>query len=128
MYHYAATYYRDLGALAALSLPAFFNMVRRIPYLKDVKGQEVVARPALLLKEFPALDCKKKAILIGAYCIANRIPFRFVASSQRRDAKAHHVYPQAFLSGVFQNVDATYPHYRLFQPKNGLTKADVLKP
>ncbi len=128
MYHYAGSYYSDLGPLAALPLQAFFDLVRKIPYVKDPRGKEIVARPALLLKEFPALDCKKKAILIGAYCIANKIPFRFVASSQRRSAKAHHVYPQAKIDGQFKNVDATYSHYRLFQPKSGLTLADVLKP
>ncbi len=128
MYHYAANYFSDLGPLAALSLPAFFDLVRKIPYLKDPRGKEIVARPALLLKEFPALDCKKKAILIGAYCIANKIPFRFVASSVRKDAKAHHVYPQIKVGDGFKNVDATYSHYRLYQPKSGLTKADVLKP
>ncbi len=121
-------FHSDLGPLARMPLQAFFDLVRKIPYVRDVKGKETLARPALLLKEFPALDCKKKAILIGSYLLSNRIPFRFVASSIRKDAKAHHVYPQALIGGKFQNVDATYSKYKLFQPKHGLTKADILKP
>lgn len=128
MYRLIEKFHRDLGALAALSPEEFFNLVRLIPYRRDERGREVVARPGLLLKEFPALDCKKKAILICAWARCNGIPFRLVACSERPDKKIHHVFPQIRVSGKVRNLDATYAKYRIGQKKDRVTRAEVLKP
>lgn len=128
MYGLVRAFASDLGSMAKLSLPDFFDRVRRMPYLRDVKGREVVARPALIFKEFPAIDCKKKAILIASYLQLNAIPWRFVASSVRKDRRVHHVFAQAQINGEWRNVDPTYSHFKLFEPKRGLTKLEVLQP
>ncbi len=128
MYSLVRAFASDLGPLARLPLPQFFDVVRKLPYVRDIRGSEVVARPALILKEFPAIDCKKKAILIASYLQLNGIPFRFVASSIRKDKRIHHVFTQGNFSGEWRNVDPTYRHYRLFEPKPGLTKTEILQP
>lgn len=128
MYRLIERFHQDLGRLAKMPLPEFFDYVKRIPYLRDVKGRETVARPGLLLKEFPALDCKKKAILICAWARANGVPFRLVACSERPDRKIHHVFPQVKQGDRVRNVDATYAKYSLYQKKPRLTRAEVLKP
>lgn len=118
----------DLGALCKLTLPQFYDLVRAIPYQRDTRGQEWTVRPGLLLKEFPEMDCKKKAILIASWAKCNGIPFRFLSVSERRDGKIHHVFSQLFINGQWLNVDATYPRYKLFQKKTGITRAEILKP
>jgi hypothetical protein len=128
MYRLVEAFHGDIGALAGRSLPEYFSFVKRIPYLRDRKGTETVARPRLLLTEFPALDCKKKAILIAAWCKAHGIPYRFVACSERPDRMIHHVFPQAAIGRRWRNLDATYPKYRMFEKKPRLTRAEVLKP
>lgn len=102
-----------------LSLQEFFDIVRNIPYRRDPRPVEVVARPYYLFKHQKlGIDCKKKAILIASYLKANGIPFRFIGSSNRPDRRIHHIFPQALIDGEYKNVDATYSQYRLFQPKN----------
>jgi len=118
----------DLGGLAKMPLPSFFDKVRSIPYKRDIKGRETVARPSLLLKEFPALDCKKKAILMGAWCLANEIPFRFIAVSENPSRRFHHVFLLANFFGQWRPIDATYPHYKLFEKKPRVTRWEILKP
>lgn len=119
------SHYPDLGPLSQFTLSEFFDYVRMIPYRRDPRGTEITARPEILLGSFPALDCKKKAILCGAYLQANGIPHRFIACSQRADRKIHHVFTQAKIGDDWKNVDPTYAKYRLFEPKT-LTKAEVL--
>lgn len=114
--------------MASRPLPEYFGYVKRLPYLRDMRGTETVARPRLLLTEFPALDCKKKAILIAAWCKANGIPYRFIACSERPDKRIHHVFPQALMGQRWRNLDATYAKYKLFQKKPRLTRAEVLNP
>lgn len=118
----------DLGELAKMPLPSFFNKVRSIPYKRDIKGRETVARPSLLLKEFPALDCKKKAILMGAWCHANGVPFRFIAVSENPSRRFHHVFLLAKIGNQWRPIDATYPHYKLFEKKPRVTRWEILKP
>ncbi len=118
----------DLGELAKMPLPLFFDKVRKIPYRRDPKGKETVARPSLLLKEFPEMDCKKKAILMAAWLKKNNVPFRFIAVSEIPSKKFHHVFVIARVSGAWRNVDATYPHYTLFQKKPRVTRRQILKP
>lgn len=120
----------DLQCLADFDIRDYFDFVRKIKYRRDPtfpKPREVIARPYYLVKyRHLGIDCKKKAILIGAWCRENHYPYRFIASSQRRDKKIHHIFPQIFYNADWQNMDATYPEYQLFEPKPDLTKVEVL--
>jgi hypothetical protein len=132
------TYIRKNGrlvSLASLPLLDYYNVVRKMPYLRDKKPVETIARPRLLLNgEFSGVDCKKKAILIGSWLRLNgrrSIPgfqgWRLISVSTRPDKKIHHVFPQVKIGGEWLNLDATYSDYKPFQKKL-VTKAEVLKP
>lgn len=108
-----------------LPLDVAFNVVRKIPYRRDKKPVEVVARPREIIKRRNA-DCKKKAILLSAYLKERNIPFRLIASSRVPSGRIHHVFPQMMFCGFWFNLDATYSHYRPFTKKT-VTNAEVLK-
>jgi len=125
----SAEYFRDLGNYLDLSLSDFFDFVRRIPYLEDSEPTELVARPQFLIHKkhgLKGLDCKKKAVLMGAWFNAHNTPWRLVAVSERPDKQIHHVFPQFFDDNGWQNADATYPDYRLFDRKPNVTHAEIL--
>lgn len=112
--------------ITSLSLFEFFQVVKNIPYRKDTKPIEVISRPKhILRKRHLGMDCKKKALLIGSYLHGRGIPYRLIASSRKKNGRIHHVFPQAKLKNGWCNVDATYNHYRLFQPKT-VTSMEVL--
>jgi len=109
-----------------LSVPAFFDFLRRIPYSPDLRGVEVVSRPAYLLAaNWRGLDCKKKAQVAAAYFQEKGIPWRFLAVSSRPDGKAHHTYVQGWINGQWIDFDPTYSDARLGERKQW-TKAEVL--
>jgi len=131
------TYIKKNGRLVPLSsLPLldYYNVVKNLPYLRDEKPIEVVARPRLLLDgNFRGLDCKKKAVLIGSWLHKNgrrSIPgfmgWRLISVSTRPDKKIHHVFPQVKINNKWLNLDATYSDYKPFQRKV-VTRAEVLK-
>jgi hypothetical protein len=115
--------------MSDMTLQDFFNFVRRIPYRRDTTNphpKEIISRPHYIVKHRNlGMDCKKKAILLGSFLRCQGIPYRFIGSSQRRDRRVHHIFPQAFIGGNWKNVDATYSDYRLFQPKR-VTFSEVL--
>lgn len=113
---------------AALPLVEYFNYVKNIPYRRDPKPREIIARP-LHIANFQNLgaDCKKKSIMIAAWLKRNNIPFRFIASSRRKDKRVHHVFPQGRIAGQWVNLDATYKRNRIAMPRID-TKQEVLKP
>lgn len=116
----------DSVPLSSLPLSDYFNFVRKIPYRRDVKPIEVIARPKhILTYRNLGMDCKKKAILMGSYFQSHGIPYRFIGSSQREDRKVHHIFPQIKQNGKWLNADATYSDYRLYEPKR-LTYCEVL--
>ena len=112
--------------LSDLPLCCFHDIVRNIPYRQDQEPVEVVARPFFICK-FADLgaDCKKKGILIASWAELNGYPWRFVATSTRKDKKLHHVFPQIFDAGTWLNADATYQDMKLFENKT-VTKSEVL--
>jgi hypothetical protein len=113
------------GVLARYDLDSYFNFVRKLPYAIDKKPIEVVGRPLRIVERARiGIDCKKKAILMGSWCKSNGIPFRMITSSNRKDKRVHHIFPQAKIDGAWRNIDATYSHYRLFEPKT-VTYAEV---
>lgn len=107
-------------------------MVRKIPYRRDDSPIEVVARPKYLIERAAGgLDCKKKAVLLGAWLNANGFQplkdWRFVAMSSKPSGQIHHVFPQVNMAGEWKNADATYRYMRLMQRKKA-TAMEVLKP
>jgi hypothetical protein len=112
--------------VSSLSMADFFDFVKNIKYRIDPKPIEVIARPAHILKyRGLGMDCKKKAILCGAYCKCNGIKYRFIGSSRRPDKKVHHIFPQIYHSGQWVNYDATYPENEIGDSKQ-ITHAEVL--
>ncbi len=112
--------------VSSLTLQEYFNIIRRIPYRRDKKPIEVVARPKHIFKHRNlGMDCKKKAVMISSYLKNNGIPYRLASSSKKINKRIHHVFPQMYLNGEWMNVDATYPHYKIFAPKT-VTKFEVL--
>jgi len=117
----------DINGLSKIPLCDYFDLIKNIPYRRDIKPREIIARPRHLLKFRNAgLDCKKKSILLASWAKQNKIPFRFVATSKRKDRRVHHVFPQILLSGQYINVDATYPHNRINENKP-VTKIIILR-
>lgn len=136
MYHFAQDYAEDLGGLRRLPFRAWYDRVKSIPYRSDDElfpeepGRvvEVVARPSYLLNRrmFPALDCKKKSILCGAWAAANGRPFCFLAVSQIPSKQIHHVLPVIDFDGRgFNMTDATFPDYHI-GPNDPITYAEEL--
>ncbi len=139
MYSMVDKFSQDLAPLENLSLAEFFTRVANMTYHLDPKGREVVARPrwALAMARKRGIDCKKKAILMASFLKLKGIPFRFIGSSSKKPSffngtpRIHHVFPQARICDEtkcdWRNVDATYPHYRLFAAKPGVTRAVVFQ-
>jgi hypothetical protein len=113
--------------LSDFGLRDFYNFVKNIPFRKDPRPIEIIARPYLIVKHKDlGMDCKKKSVLVGSYCEYNNIPYRLVISSKRGDKKCHHIFVQIEgPDGSWKNVDATYPEYNIFEPKS-VTYAEVV--
>ncbi len=112
---------------SSLPIDRAFDIVRRIPYRRDSKPIEVVARPRTILKNRSiGVDCKKKAIILGSYLRERKLPYRLIASSRLPNRRIHHVFPQVLIGGQWLNYDATYSHYRPFQTKK-ITRMEVLR-
>jgi len=120
MHKMVADFWPDLGQYRYFGFCDFFDVVRRIPYESDeerfpTRVIELVPRPLYILDRriMPRVDCKKKAILMGAWARANDFPYRFIASSERPDKEIHHVFPQIDFGDGWVNVDATFPTYSI---------------
>jgi hypothetical protein len=112
--------------LSSLSLSQYFDLVKNIPYQQDQEPIEIVARPSIILSS-KKKDCKKAAILLGAFLNKKNIPWRLVTISTRKDKKIHHIFPQAFLNGDYINLDATYSSMVPGQTKKA-TKVQYFEP
>lgn len=135
MYALAQIFKADLGALAGLPFPSFHAYLRKIPYISDEQAYgnpmlEVLGRPGYLVAwaGFPGLDCKKKAILTGAWAENNGIPWKLIGMSERKDKEIHHVFPVLWNGTAWVNVDATYPNFQIGAPKPGMTAGQVFTP
>lgn len=114
--------------LSQLSFDKYFDFVKNIKYRKDTPPVEKVGRPLWIMAQVNAgkgIDCKKKAVLIGAYLHLHGVPFRFIGSSCREDRQIHHIFPQADFGNGWINVDATYAHYHIGQNKK-VTAKEIL--
>lgn len=125
----AKNFWPDLDRYGYLDLPlgSYYDIVKKIPYEEDV-GNEVVSRPMFLLDKtyFPALDCKKKAVLMASFLEAHGDPWRLVTNSELDNGEIHHIFPQTEIDGEWYNVDATYPEYELYQAKPETTNAEEI--
>ncbi len=135
MYHFAEAFTDDLGFNAAIPFESWHAKVRAIPYQSDDElfpapnaVVEVLARPAYLLDSslWPAIDCKKKAILVGAWCAKNKVPYAFVATSEYPSGDIHHVLPVVKMGNGWVTADATFPGFQIGQAYP-ITKAEELK-
>jgi hypothetical protein len=124
----------DLGNLARLPWPKFWNYVRNIPYLDDSgltfdPFHEVLSRPAYLLSgAFSSLDCKKKSVLLGSHAYMNGMPYKLIAASENGSGDIHHVFPMVFDRGAWRNADATFSFLQYGAPKPTLDYAEELLP
>jgi hypothetical protein len=113
MVRLCTVYAGDLGNLARLPLPRYFDLVRKLPYKADPKNAETLSRPKFLLeKDYSFRDCDDKAILMGAWLYLNKIPFGFYASSVKPNRQLHHVWTVARLNGRDVVLDPTYRHHK----------------
>lgn len=113
MVRLCTVYAGDLGNLARLPLPRYFDLVRKLPYKADPKNAETLSRPKFLLeKDYSFRDCDDKAILMGAWLFLNKIPFGFYASSVKPNRQLHHVWTVARLNGRDIVLDPTYRHHK----------------
>ena len=134
MYYLIENFYSDLGGLLEWPWMRFWDWVRSIPYLDDTvltldAFHEVLPRPAYFLNGIlTALDCKKKAILIGSYATANGMPFSLIASCENNENEIHHVFPIVFEDGFWRNADATMPWNEYGEAKPNLKFAEELLP
>lgn len=134
----ARNFYKDLDQTGDIDKPLdqFYSKVRSIPYVEDSEettffqrdDDEEVARPLFLLDRemYPALDCKKKAVLMSSWLEAHGDPWRLVTNSELPSKEQHHIFPQIQIDGEWYNVDATYPDYELYQSKPESTAAEEL--
>ena len=107
-------YAGDLGELAKMPLPRYFDLVRKLPYMPDPQNAETLSRPRYLLdKDYAFRDCDDKAILMGAWCYLNGHPFGFYASSVKPSRQLHHVWTVAKINGKAVILDPTYRHHKL---------------
>ncbi len=115
-------YYKDLlefPELLLLTDSGFYDYVKKIPYVRDLPETEIVSRPKYLLTIFPALDCKKKAILFASWMKLKHGDgsYRFIISSNRPDGAIGHVFTQIYNGNRWINADATYSNNKLGAPK-----------
>lgn len=116
-----------LVPFTSLDLMGAFDLIRKIPYQRDIPPKEIVSRPRYIFQNRNnGADCKKKSILYASYLRERGIPYRLIASSRKKNRRVHHVFPQGNFLGQWRNCDATYSHYRLFEPKC-VTRMEVLQ-
>jgi hypothetical protein len=110
-----------------MSIPQFFDYVKNIPYVRDIKESEIVSRPRYLLTIFPALDCKKKSIVFASFMHLKHgsESYRFVLSSNRPDKKIGHIFTQIFNGSRWINADVTYSKNILGEAKK-VTNSEII--
>lgn len=105
----AVVFSGDVMPYVTLSLQAFYDKVRNIPYHEDPKGIELVQRPALTLNgQGLGGDCDDKAICMAAYLHLHDIKFRIVAAGRDLNGPLHHTWVQGYINGKWSDLDPTY--------------------
>ncbi|MBE7410551.1 MAG: hypothetical protein L6Q54_15665 [Leptospiraceae bacterium] len=113
----AKDYTIDLIPFYGMTIFAFYNYVRRLPYISDPVGKETVSRPkyTLDINWTGARDCDDKTVPILAKAIILNIPSRAVVCGEME--RPHHIYPEIKINGNWMVADATYPERCLFDKK-----------
>lgn len=112
--------------LSKLPIETFFNICKDIKYKIDEKPIELLMRPYYAIEaRKKGLDCKKKAVLMASFAKANNIPYRFIASSIKKNKRKHHVFTQLQINGEWINFDCTYDSYYIGQEKE-VTSYEVI--
>lgn len=126
----AMQYCFDLGELSSWDLIRFFNWVCKIPFQRDedllgTNKAEIVGRPRAWIN-FPRLDCKKKSILMGSWCFANKVPFEFLGTSELENNMIHHVLTRAKTKNGWIYMDPTLPGSFLGMPLPNVKYGEIL--
>lgn len=124
-------FYKDLlefPELVSMDIQGYYDFVKNIPYIRDIKKTEIVSRPKYLLTVFDALDCKKKSILMGSYMKLNfgDNSYRLCLSSNSPDRVIKHIFTQIYINGNWINADATYSKNRIGALKR-VTNFEIVK-
>lgn len=125
MSNHVEDHFLDIGNFGGYAPEKIFDLVKNMPYFPDPDFYEIVSRPSYLLDPeiFPGIDCKKKAILIGAWAKLHGYPYRFMTGSEMEDTEPHHVFPIVKLPEIgWIAMDATMPENEMGQitaPYNG---------
>lgn len=118
-------YAHDTEPFDKMQFDEFFNYVCDIPYRKDGQRDEIVQRPKYTFQNNFG-DCKKKAILIGAFCHRNGIPVRFCVMSALKNKEPHHIYNEVQTEGgEWITADATYAKNKLGEDHKLMTYKEV---
>lgn len=113
----AKNYTKDLIPFYGMTIFAFYDYVRRLPYIPDPVGKETVSRPKYTLNPewTGARDCDDKTVPLLAKAIVLNIPARAVVCGQGE--KPHHIYPEIQMNGDWITADATYPERCILNKK-----------
>lgn len=123
----AIRYQNDIAMHAHLSFSQFFDLIKNIPYKTDPKEMEFLQRPYYTLNQRgKGGDCDDKAICIGAYCAAAKIPFRFVALGRSANGRLHHVVVEVKINNKWFHIDATYSYCVLGSPMYSYARRMVI--
>lgn len=127
IYAIAKKFKRDLEPFKEWSLDQFYDYVHSIPFSTDPVNTEIVSRPAYLLDReiFPALDCKKKTILLASFFELQGWDYLLVASSEN-SGDPHHVFILLWNGEDWVPVDATLEKDYLYAPKPEIIHAEIL--
>lgn len=111
MLYLVKRYWEDLGEMVDWDFESYYRFIADLPYIADPKNVEAVQRPKYsLAPDAYFRDCDDKAILIGCWCYANRVPFRFIACSYEKKDAPHHAIIEVESDEGPTYVDATYPN------------------
>ena len=100
------------------SLNTVYRYLCNVRYSRDKAYNEYIVSPDKGIK-LSSADCKKKHIILGSYCKNNKIPFRIVLSSTRKDGEFHHIFIQCLIDNVWVNHDCTYNTNWIGKPNRG---------
>ena len=122
-------FHNDISQFSELDFESWYEIVCGIPYIEDAdqviddpeidiqsgENFELNWRPKYILEKLEGADCKKKSILIGAFCVHCGIPVRFVVMSSLENKEPHHIFTEVMNSETSEWIpaDATYPENRL---------------
>lgn len=125
MYRLANEYQYDVGRYQVSTPEEIFNVVRQIPYVRDIDRcgyEECLQRPSYAIS---GGDCDDKSIFAGAAFCRLNIPWRFVTASYRPDEQQEHVYLEIYVNGSWRPFDATYAWNKIYQERTPYTKKIV---